>query len=184
MPKRYKKFGRWALLPRPKMKEMPEFIPEVLSESYYQACVIADVSPRAAGALARYCLRRMIRDFWKIPENQFGTLAAELDYVESRIPPESKRSIGLVRSFGNIRSYMQEHTDTMVDADPKEVELLIRLNEILFEDWYAARHERENRANDLDAFIKSIKSMEPERTLQLEPVTALPPHTRAQTTAP
>ncbi len=179
MSKRYKEIGKWALLPKPKTKDTPDFIPEALREAYYQACVVADVSPRASAALARYCLQRMIRDFWKIPENQYGNLAAEFDYIAARIPAESKRSIDMVRAFGNIDKYMREHVDRMVDADPMEVELLIRLNEILFDDWYVARHNRESRAGELETFIASLDRKPP---MQLESVTALPPKPRPTAT--
>lgn len=178
MSKRYKEIGSWALLPKPKTKQTPDFIPETLREAYYQACVIADISPRAAAALARYCLQRMIRDFWKIPEAQFGNLAAEFDFISARIPPESKSSIDLVRTFGDIDKYLREHVDKMIDADPMEVELLIRLNEILFDDWYVARHNRERRSAELQDFIATLDHQRP---MQLETLTALPPKGEAIT---
>ena len=176
MPKRYREIGKWTLLPRPQTKETPSFIPEPIRESYYQACVIADVSPRAAAALARFCLQKMIRDFWKIPKDRCGSLASELDHIAQRIPAESKHSIELVRKFGNIDAYMREHIDKLVDATAKEVELLIRLNEILFEDWYVARYNRERRSDELDSFIKSM-DVQP---LQLDTVMSLPTKDRVQ----
>jgi len=44
---------------------------------------------------------------------------------------------------------MEKDINVILDVEPREAELLINLIEILFKDWYIARHERELRLEDV-----------------------------------
>jgi len=58
---------------------------------------------------------------------------------------ETIDAIDAVRSVGNIGAHMEKDINLIVDVDPGEAQALIELVEMLFEDWYVARHNRAER---------------------------------------
>lgn len=50
-----------------------------------------------------------------------------------------------VKKIGNIGAHMEKDVNLIVDVEPEEAELLIKLIEDLFEDWYIQRYERQQR---------------------------------------
>jgi hypothetical protein len=151
-----RKYLTQRLLPRSNSKPQPDYIPEALREDYDEACAIRDLSPKAAATLVRRCLQGMIRDFCKI--NDKRTLDDEIKALmtsvsEGRAPSgvteESVEAIDQVRGIGNIGAHMERDIDLIVDVDPNEAQVLIELVEMLFEEWYVARHQRQERLGRL-----------------------------------
>jgi hypothetical protein len=58
---------------------------------------------------------------------------------------------------GNIGAHMEKDVNVIIDIDPGEADLLIRLIEDLFHDWYVVRHEQEQRLADIKALAQSKK---------------------------
>lgn len=135
----------WHLRPQSQERPQPEYIPEQIRQDYYEACRIISNSPKAAAALSRRCLQGMIRDFWNIPENKRGNLGAEISFVVENLDPFSKQAIDTIREVGDIGAHMEKDVNYIIDVDHDEARLLIELIEMLFEDWYVQRHEREKR---------------------------------------
>ena len=140
----YKKFGevihKWKLRPQSSAKPFPQYIPEVLRQDYEEACSIVSLSPKASATLARRCLQGMIRDFWKI---QKARLVDEIAELSGKVDSSTWEAIDSVRSIGNIGAHMEKDINLIIDVEPDEAVLLIRLVEVLFEEWYVHRHERE-----------------------------------------
>jgi hypothetical protein len=141
----------WRLLPGSISKPQPDFIPKVLRDDYYEACLIRELSPKASATLARRCLQGMIRDFCGINRK---TLFDEIKELEKSVnegnapkgvTPESVEAIDHVRSIGNIGAHMEADVNTIIEIDPDEAQELIGLIEMLFEEWYVARHDRNQR---------------------------------------
>jgi hypothetical protein len=93
----------------------------------------------------------MIRDFCNIAK---GTLHEEIKALEAAIAegkapagvtPESVDAIDQVRSVGNIGAHMEKNIDLIVPVDEGEAQILIDLVELLFEEWYVARHGRQQK---------------------------------------
>lgn len=93
----------------------------------------------------------MIRDFCGITK---GTLDAEIKELQKRlddgsapagVQSESVEAIDSVRKVGNIGAHMEKDINVIVDIDPGEAQALIELIEMLFDDWYVARHARQER---------------------------------------
>ena len=61
-------------------------------------------------------------------------------------------AIDSVRKIGNIGAHMEKDINLIIDVDKNESFLLINLLEILVDNWYIARHEKEERL----AKIKTI----------------------------
>lgn len=146
-----RKQEEWSLLPGSVAKPQPEYIPAPLREDYEQACKIRTLSPKASATLARRCLQGMIRDFCGISKSQLIDEIKELRkrFDEGKAPhgvmQDSLEAIDHVRSIGNIGAHMEKDINVIVDIDPNEAQILIELIELLFKEWYVARHQREER---------------------------------------
>lgn len=64
----------WQLMPRSRAKPIPEYVPEEIRQNYFEACMIANDSPKASAAMSRRCLQGIVREFWKIPPAKRGNL--------------------------------------------------------------------------------------------------------------
>lgn len=127
----------------------PAEVPDAVKDAYSQACFLIDVSPRAAGALARDCLQKMVYDFWKIAPRNKGALSEELDYIASKVPDETQSSIKHVRAFGSIEKQLSEDVNMMVETSASEAKMLVALIQTLFQDWYMERRNRRERHETL-----------------------------------
>lgn len=141
----------WMLRPRSGARPYPAFIPEALRSDYAEACTIRDLSPKASATLSRRVLQGMLHDFCGINERTLWHEIEKLDQMlDAGVAPrgvaeETVSAIHAVRKVGNIGAHMQADINVIVDVDPNEAQALIELVELLFEDWYVARHEREQR---------------------------------------
>ncbi len=125
---------------------LPEYIPTAIRTDYSEASAILNASPKASATLARRCLQGMIRDFWNV---KAGSLASEIDLIKDKIPADQYKVLNGVRRLGNIGAHMEKDVNMIVDIDPGEAQKLVRLLELLFKDWYIARHDREELYNDI-----------------------------------
>lgn len=151
------------IIPRGSSKPQPDYIPHPIREDYYEACLIRDLSPKAAATLTRRCLQGMIRDFCGITK---GRLIDEIEALKAAIEngsadrsvtEESVQAIDHVRTVGNIGAHMEKDIDLIVPVDPGEAQALIELLELLFEEWYGAREKRKQRLARI-AQIKADKA--------------------------
>lgn len=156
--------GSWSLWPESASRPQPDYIPEPLRQDYYEACLIRDKSPKASATLARRCLQGMIRDFCKISKSrlidEINTLRTAIDAgtAPAGVTPETIDAIDSVRSVGNIGAHMEKDINIIVDVDPSEAQLLINLIEILFDEWYIARHIRAERLAKVTALSAEKKA--------------------------
>jgi hypothetical protein len=151
------------LIPPSSAKPQPDFIPAALRADYQEACLIRDLSPKASATLSRRCLQRMIRDFCGISK---GRLLDEIKELEHRVNSgqapagvtiETVNAIDQVRTLGNIGAHMEKDVNLIIDVEPKEAQLMIELVEMLFKDWYVARHDRQERLAKLKATAEAKK---------------------------
>jgi hypothetical protein len=156
----YQPVGRaiktWRLVPESDAKVFPEYVPAPVIADYREACIIRDFSPKASATLARRALQGMIRDFWHIRKR---TLAKEIQALEGKVDPQTWKAIKAVKDVGNIGAHMEKDINLIVDVEPEEAAKLIRLIELLIQDWYINRAEREKNANDLIALAESKKAL-------------------------
>lgn len=143
----------WNLLPSSSAKVFPDYIPIVLRNDYVEAAKILELSPKASATLSRRCLQGIIRDFWGVSKSR---LIDEIAAIEDKVDPLTWKSIDSVRKVGNIGAHMEKDINLIIDVEPKEAYLLIQLIELLFEEWYVHRHERELKLKAI-AGIADIK---------------------------
>lgn len=134
------------LRPNSFSKPQPDYIPQVLRDDYYEACKIRDLSPKAAATLARRCLQGIIRDFWKVNKR---TLRDEVTELKTKIDSHLWEAIDGVREVGNIGAHMERDVNVIIDIEPDEAQRLIALIEVLFEETYVARHQRQQRVAEV-----------------------------------
>jgi len=132
----------WQLRPQSSAKLLPDYIPQAIKEDYEEACLILSLSPKASATLARRCLQGMIRDFWTVKSQN---LAKEIESIKDKVEPDTWEAIDVVRKIGNIGAHMEKDINQIVEVDEKEAGLLIGLIEILIEEWYVIRQERQQR---------------------------------------
>jgi len=154
---RGKELKSWRLLPGSYAKSFPDYIPKPLRQDYEESASIIDLSPKASATLSRRCLQGIIRDFWKIKK---GRLVEEINAIEEKVDPLTWQSIDAIRKVGNIGAHMEKDINLIIDVEPKEAYLLLQLIELLFEEWYVHRHEREER---LKAISRIAKEKEEQR---------------------
>ena len=130
----------WKLKPQSSAKPLPDYIFTAIKEDYEEACL--NLSPKASATLARRCLQGMIRDFWKVkPQNLFQ----EIESIKDKVEPDTWEAIDVVRKVGNIGAHMEKDINQIVEVDENEAGLLIGLIEMLIEEWYIIRYERQQR---------------------------------------
>lgn len=142
----------WQLRPQSSAKPIPEYVPAPIRQDYEEACMIVSLSPKASATLARRCLQGMIRDFWGISKPR---LVEEVQELKGKIAAKTWQAIDAVRSIGNIGAHMERDINVIVDVDPGEAELLIKLIESLIEDWYVHRNDRDL---DMTAIITAAQA--------------------------
>ncbi|MYA87405.1 MAG: DUF4145 domain-containing protein [Boseongicola sp. SB0662_bin_57] len=155
----------WSLLPESSAKPQPDYIPEPILKDYREACGVQDRSANASATLSRRCLQGMIRDFCGIEKR---TLKEQIDHLKEMVAKgnaprgvshDTMEGIDTVREFGNIGAHMAKDINLMIDVEPGEAQALIRLIEILFEEWYVARHQRDRNLKELDVMASEKKAV-------------------------
>ena len=171
---------RWKLLPESSAKPQPDYIPKAIRDDYIEACRIRELSPRASATLARRCLQGMVRDFCGIRKGMLGAEIRELRWrLDDRldeygapqgVTKESVDAIDHVRTIGNIGAHMERDVNLIVEIDADEAQILIDLIETLFDEWYVARHARQQKF----AAIKAMSKVKREQQAQLKGAAAAP----------
>ncbi|MBT3363471.1 MAG: DUF4145 domain-containing protein [Chloroflexi bacterium] len=141
-----KKLYHWDLVPPSKARSFPSYIPEPILIDYKEAYLIKDLSPRASATLSRRCLQGIIRDFWGIKP---GRLVDEINAIENKVDTTTWQAISAVRKIGNIGAHMEKDINLIVDVDPDESEKLIKLIELLIQDWYINKENRKKQLEDI-----------------------------------
>lgn len=134
----------WQLKPQSPAILQPDYIPKQIRNDYEEACSILSLSPKASATLARRCLQGIIHDFWGITKSTLNEEINELKN-QNRVDASTIDSIDAIRKIGNIGAHMEKDVNLIIDIEEAEAEILIKLLEDLFQDWYVNRHERDER---------------------------------------
>lgn len=164
--------GVWRLVPASAARVLPDYIPQVIREDYEEACAILPASPKAAATLARRALQGMIRDFWRVTA---GTLYNEIEQLKGQVQQEDWEAIDATRKVGNIGAHMQEDINVIVEVDEGEAAKLIGLIEILVDDWYIHRHERQEHLASVVEIAEDKAEERAEQTAAAQAEPAEPP---------
>lgn len=130
----------------------PNFVPDYIRKDYKEACAIRDLSPNASATLSRRCLQGMIRDFWGIKKK---SLHAEIDALRGKIDDDTVNALLAFKSIANDGAHPNEdiieNINVIVDVEPDEAINLIKLIELLMNEWYIVRNRRKHLLDDINA---------------------------------
>lgn len=156
-----------TIIPTHLCKQYPHFIPEAIRSDYEEASKILKLSPKASATISRRCIQGMIRDFFGVVER---TLFDEINKIKDKVDPLIWEAIDSTRSIGNIGAHMERDINTIIDVDENEALLLINLIEMLIEEWYILRHEKEKKLRKIKevAEIKKELKKKPSTTAEVK----------------
>jgi len=100
----------------------------------------------------------MIRNFWRITK---GRLVDEIDELKSKVDAGTWAAIDSLRQIGNIGAHMEKDVNLIIDVDPDEAKLLLSLIETLFEEWYVAKHDRDEKMKAIAKLATAKKTVKP-----------------------
>lgn len=123
-------------------RPLSSYAPAPSTNDYNEACLIKDLSPKAAATLCRRALQGMIRDFWSISKPK---LADELLAIEEKCDPALYAALMSLKGVGNIGAHPERDINLIVDVEPGEVDELLELLRMLDAEWYVARQQRAER---------------------------------------
>lgn len=148
----------WQLRPESFALQFPDYVPKPIKEDYEEACRIRELSPKASATLSRRCLQGIIRDFWGIRKSR---LADEINALKenNNVDPITLKAIDSVRALGNIGAHMEKDINIIIDIEPNEAQLLLKLIENLINDWYIARHEKQLNFENIIRISKDKKGI-------------------------
>ncbi len=149
------------LRPKSKAKVFPNYVPSAIRQDYEESYSILELSPKASATLSRRCIQGMIHDKWNI---KLKNLNQEITALKDKIDPSLWSAIDALRQLGNIGAHMEKNIDTIVDIDPDESENLIRLVEVLINEWYIIPHKR----NELLSGIVQINKVKQDQRKKTE----------------
>ncbi len=140
--------GIYHIYPRSTYKKFPEYVPLQIRQDYEEACLIADLSPKASATISRRCVQGMIRDFWGVKKD---SLIDEINdiAVPEKTSPNQIAALNALRKIGNIGAHPERDIELMVDVEPNEAKLMIALIEYFMEQWYIRRHNEEEMMNQI-----------------------------------
>lgn len=139
--------GRFRFSPRVGAPLSPH-VPPAVKDDHEEACVIKDLSPKAAATLCRRALQGMVRDFWTVQEK---TLHEKLKKIESSCDHDLFRALMGIKSIGNIGAHPEKDINLIIDVEEGEVDALIEVLRILDGEWYVARAVRAERLSKVHA---------------------------------
>jgi hypothetical protein len=166
----------FLLRPNSIAKPQHSSVPAPLVRDYEEACSIVGGSPKAAATLARRCLQGMIRDFCSISKPTLHAEIRELKkQVEAGTAPrqvsdESIEAIDAVRQIGNIGAHFEKEINLIVDVEPEEAAALISLTDLLFQEWYVSRYERQARLGKVKAIADAKREVRNGAELVSKPI--------------
>jgi hypothetical protein len=114
-------------------------VPATVRSDYDEACSIKDLSPKAAATLCRRALQGMIRDFHGITK---PTLHEELNAIKGNCDGQLFAALMGIKSVGNIGAHPEKDINLIIDVEPGEVDALVEALQLLDEEWYVARAQR------------------------------------------
>lgn len=146
--------------PQSLARKFPEYIPLSIRNDYEEAYAIVNLSPKASATLSRRCLQGMIRDFFQISKSN---LYEEIDAIKDKISTEQWDVLNGIRRIGNIGAHMEKDINLIVDIEPDEAKKLIKLIELLIQQWYIERHNQQRLYADI-IDIDQAKQQERKKT--------------------
>ena len=137
-------------------KPLSDFVAAVAKADYEEACLIKDLSPKAAATLCRRALQGMIRDFWSVSKDH---LWQELSEIKGKCDSDIYEAMTSLKAIGNIGAHPERDINLVVDVEEGEVDSLLSLIQMLDKEWYVSRANRAARLAEVVAIARDKKEI-------------------------
>jgi hypothetical protein len=144
----------WPLIPVSRARPWPKHVHARVREDYEEACKTEFLSPKASAALARRCLQTLLADFFGLTNTK---LVEQIDALDGEGGEHVLDALVTLRAIGNVAATATRDSSVIVDVEPGEATAMIDLIELLIEETYIAREDR----NAKMARIKEIAARKP-----------------------
>lgn len=149
----------YSMYPNEETIALPDYVPAAIRQDFEEAQLIKHDSPKACVTLCRRCIQNMIRDFWTISE---PSLYKEIDALEKSGKADAAiDALHAIRNMGNFGAHPERDVSLIIDVDPEDAELSIKIVFALVDDWYIDRNRKEER-------MQKMKSSLEKKTAQKE----------------
>lgn len=111
----------------------PAEVPASIARDYSEAGAVLDISPRAAGVLARRCLQQVLVDH--LGARPSANLHDQIEAVSASIPGHVASSLHAIREVGNFAAHpgKDQLSGDLIDVEDGEVEWTLTALQSLFD---------------------------------------------------
>jgi hypothetical protein len=143
----------WPLIPEVAAKVYPAFIPEDIRKDYAEAAMLRSVSTRACAMVARRTLQRIVRETCSVHKS---TLRQEFLSIRDRVDPLLYNAVHNILNLSinpaqsssatiqTVGSKLEADVNQFQEATEFEADKLIQLVELLLDQLYVERHQKES----------------------------------------
>lgn len=136
------------LKPASRARPLGKYVPAGIVADYTEACLIETLSPKASATLSRRAVQQIARDFFGIVAKK---LIDEINQLEAHLPSDTWRAVKKLVEVANLGAHPQEDINVIIDVGAEEAAALIRLVELLIEETYDRRADRQKRLAEVQA---------------------------------
>ena len=140
-------------------RRAPSGVPDEFAHDYNEACLVLDLSCKAAAALGRRCLQNVLRS---VREFRGRTLYDEIENVLSaaELPSYIAEDLHFLREVGNLAAHATNDSATgeLVDVEPGEAEAVLEVLLSLFDFYFVAPAESRARRQNLSRKLGRTES--------------------------
>lgn len=141
----------------------PPVVPKDLTADYNEACLVLELSAKAAAAMGRRCLQNLLRS---VLESKAGSLFEEIEAVlaKGELPSHIADDLHFLREVGNFAAHATRdvHTGEVLDVEPGEAEAVLDVLLSLFDFYFVGPAKSEARRKALRAKLGRPDDASPE----------------------
>lgn len=133
---------------------VPKEVPEHIADSYREAALVLNLSPKASAALSRRCLQAVLREAGNADQHN---LSQQIDAVMPTLPTYIAESIDHIRHIGNFAAHpiKDEASGQIVDVEPGEAEWNLDVLDMLFDHYYVKPAIAKQKRDELNAKLEA-----------------------------
>jgi len=132
----------WPLIPVSRARPWPKHVHATVREDYQEACKLEFLSPKASATLSRRCLQGLLSDFYGVKERR---LVDGIRAIEDKVGPDILQALRVLRAIPNVGTSADRDPNLIVDVDVGEATAMIDLIELMIEETYIVRYERDTK---------------------------------------
>jgi hypothetical protein len=168
----------WALVPEAGAKSYPSFVPDDIRKDYEEASQLRPISVRASAMASRRALQRIVRETCSIRKSSFRQ---EFLSIRDRVDPllynaihnilnlsiNPAQSAGAGATIQTVGSKLEADVNHFQDATEFEADKLIQLVELLLDQLFVDRQQKESLMKKVVSDADSRQRLKSELNVEL-----------------